>query len=106
MIRALQELNIGGVRTSAPAALEVLEHPRFRAGEFDTHFLATLDLSKPKEGEAAIVAASAAIHRHLLARRRALATEASSRRAWIGRSRARHSPYPPHDAALGDGAGR
>jgi acetyl-CoA carboxylase biotin carboxylase subunit len=103
MIRALQELNIGGVRTSAPAALEVLEHPRFRAGEFDTHFLAGLDLSKPKEGEAAIVAAAAAIHRHLLSRRRALSTEASSRRAWLERSRARQSPYPPHGSAAGAG---
>jgi len=96
MIRALQELNVGGVSTGAPAALEVLEHPRFRAGEFDTHFLGELDLSRPREDEAGIVAAASAVHRHLLARRRALGTEASSRRAWLDRSRSALSPYPAH----------
>jgi acetyl/propionyl-CoA carboxylase alpha subunit len=103
MIRALQELNVGGVRTGAPAALEVLEHPRFCAGDFDTHFLAALDLSRPRADEAAIVAASSAIHRHLLARRRALAPAASSRRAWLERSRSSLSPYPPHRSAAQGG---
>ncbi len=97
-VRALQELTSGGVRTGAPAALLVLEDERFRKGEFDTHFLSTLDLSRPQEGEDAIVAAAAAIHRHLLARRRALSTEAASRRAWKERSRGALTPYPPHRA--------
>jgi acetyl/propionyl-CoA carboxylase alpha subunit len=96
MRRALQELNVGGVRTGAPAALRVLEDPRFQRGEFDTHFLSTIDLSKPSEGEDLIVAASAAIHRHLLARRRALGTSATSRTAWLARSRTRQTQYPPH----------
>ncbi|MBI5432766.1 MAG: acetyl-CoA carboxylase biotin carboxylase subunit [Planctomycetes bacterium] len=96
MRRALQELNVGGVRTGAPAALRVLEDERFQRGEFDTGFLGTLDLSKPSEGEDLIVAAAAAIHRHLLARRRALGTSASSRGAWQARSRERHTNYPPH----------
>jgi acetyl-CoA carboxylase biotin carboxylase subunit len=104
MARALRELNVGGVRTGAPAALRVLEHERFRAGDFDTQFLEGLDLSEPREGEDELVAASAAIHRHLLARRRALDTSASTRRSWVERSRARLSPYPPHAGTGGTGA--
>jgi len=99
MVRSLQELNVGGVRTSAPAALAVLEDARFRAGDFDTHFLEHFDLSAPRAGEDEIVAAAAAIHRHLLARRRALSTDAASRRAWLERSRRGRSAYPPHTPA-------
>jgi acetyl/propionyl-CoA carboxylase alpha subunit len=95
LVRALQELNVGGVRTGAPAALLVLEDARFQAGEFDTHFLERLDLSAPRPGEDELVAAAAAVHRHLLARRRALASSGSSREAWLARSRARTSAYPP-----------
>jgi acetyl/propionyl-CoA carboxylase alpha subunit len=102
MRRALQELNVGGVRTGAPAALIVLEDARFRRGDFDTHFLGTIDLSQPREGEDEIVAAAAAVHRHLVSRRRALATEASSRASWKERSRARHSAYPPHSSNRAD----
>jgi acetyl-CoA carboxylase biotin carboxylase subunit len=98
MIRALQELNVGGVRTGGPAALLVLEDERFRKGEFDTHFLASLDLSNPRGGEDALVAAVAAIHRHLLSRRRALKTTASSRTNWLQRNRSRLTPYPAHQA--------
>jgi acetyl-CoA carboxylase biotin carboxylase subunit len=94
MKRALQELNVGGVRTGAPAALLVLEDERFVKGDFDTHFLATLDLSTPRKGEDVLVAAAAAIHRHLLARRKALDTSASTRQAWLARSRSRTSNYP------------
>jgi len=96
MVRALQELNVGGVRTGAPAALLVLEDERFQRGDFDTHFLESLDLGARREGEDELVAAAAAIHRHHQARRRALSTRASSRRAWIERSRGSASPYPPH----------
>jgi propionyl-CoA carboxylase alpha chain len=103
MVRALQELNVGGVRTGAPAALTVLEDERFRAGDFDTHFLEGLDLSAPREGEDELVAAAAAIHRHYLSRRRALATEASSRRAWLERSRRGWTAYPAHRAGIEGG---
>jgi acetyl-CoA carboxylase biotin carboxylase subunit len=96
MVRALQELNVGGVRTSAPAAMAVLEDERFKKGDFDTHFLEHFDLSAPREGEDEIVAAAAAIHRHLLARRSALSTDAASRRAWLERSRRGRSAYPAH----------
>jgi acetyl-CoA carboxylase biotin carboxylase subunit len=98
MKRALAELNVGGVRTSAPAALSVLEEAAFVKGDFDTHFLATLDLAAPRGGEDELVAAASAIHRHLLAQRRALATSSSTRAAWLERSRAQRSVYPPHIA--------
>jgi acetyl-CoA carboxylase biotin carboxylase subunit len=87
MIRALQELNVGGVRTSAPAALAVLEDPRFRRGEFDTRFLETIDLTARHGGEDETVAAAAAIWRHRLARRRALSTSSADRSGWLARSR-------------------
>jgi len=86
MRRALEELNVGGVRTSAPAALRVIQSEGFRSGDFDTHFLAGLDLAPPREWEP-LIAAAAAVYRHRLARRRALAPDAGARRAWLERSR-------------------
>jgi acetyl-CoA carboxylase biotin carboxylase subunit len=41
MVRALQELHVGGVRTSAGLALRVLRTEAFRSGEYDTGFLET-----------------------------------------------------------------
>ena len=87
MCRALQELNVGGVRTSAPAALSVLEDERFRKGDFDTHFLETLDLDRQYAARDEIVAAAAVIYRHRLTSRRALTTSGSGRDAWLDRSR-------------------
>jgi acetyl-CoA carboxylase biotin carboxylase subunit len=87
LCRALQEINVGGVRTSLPAALTVLEHPRFRSGDFDTHFLEGLDLSQGTHEFADLVAAAAAVYRHNKARRRALATNSAGRAAWVARSR-------------------
>ena len=87
MRRALQELNIGGVRTSAPAALAVLEDERFQKGEFDTHFLEKLDLAARHGTEEELAAAAAAIYRHHIARRRALSSEGAERSGWLARSR-------------------
>lgn len=87
MCRALQELNVGGVRTSAPAALSVLEDERFRKGDFDTHFLETLDLDRQDAERDELVAAAAVIYRHRLAVRRALATHGAGRDAWLDRGR-------------------
>jgi len=87
MRRALQELNVGGVRTSAPAALAVLEDERFQQGDFDTHFLEKLDLSRARGDLDELVAAAAAIYRHRIARQRALETSSSERAAWLARSR-------------------
>ncbi len=87
MRRALEELNVGGVRTSAPAALAVLEEPRFLAGDYDTHLLESLDLSAPRGPEEDLVAAVAAVHRHHLSRRRAMGPDAGARAGWLARSR-------------------
>jgi acetyl/propionyl-CoA carboxylase alpha subunit len=88
MRRALAEMNVGGVRTGSPAALAVLEDERFQAGDFDTHFLETIDLSARHGGEDELVAAAAAIFRHDKACRRALAPSSADRDAWLARSRA------------------
>ncbi len=92
MCRAIEEMNVGGVRTGLPAALAVLEHDDFKGGDYDTHFLEGMPLDPPREWEA-LVAAAAAIHRHHLARRRALAPEAGGRRAWRARSRSAVSDH-------------
>jgi len=39
MRRALREYEIGGVKTTIPFCLWVLEHEKFCAGDFDTHFV-------------------------------------------------------------------
>ncbi len=39
MQRALQEYEIGGVRTTIPFCLWVMQQEKFRRGEFDTHFV-------------------------------------------------------------------
>ncbi len=87
MIRSLQEMNVGGVRTSAPAALSVLEDARFQKGDFDTHFLEGLDLDTADAGRDELVAAAAAIFRHHKARRKALAPSAGDRDGWLDRGR-------------------
>ncbi|MEY2807437.1 MAG: acetyl/propionyl/methylcrotonyl-CoA carboxylase subunit alpha [Planctomycetia bacterium] len=86
--RALQELNVGGVRTSCPAALSVLQDARFQQGDFDTHFLESMDLSTTPPEHDGVVAVAAAIARHHQQRRTALKTSAADRDAWVARSRA------------------
>ena len=105
MRRALQELNIGGVRTSAPAALAVLEDARFQAGDFDTHFLEKLDLSHTSSQHNELVAATAAIFRHKIARRRTLGTSNTDRAAWLDRSRRTLSTHVTHAARRSDSGG-
>jgi len=87
MVRALEELNVGGVRTGAPAARRVLETDAFRAGEYDTSLLEGLDLTAGNDEGAAVAAVSAALHRWHLARRRALGPGTASREGWIRRGR-------------------
>ncbi len=86
MKRAIEEMNVGGVRTSLPAALQVLETDEFVTGDFDTHFLEALALAPPKDREA-LAAAAAAIYRHNQARRKALAPQTDSRTGWRDRGR-------------------
>jgi acetyl-CoA carboxylase biotin carboxylase subunit len=70
MERALRELHVGGVRTSAPLALRILRDGRFQAGDFDTHFLEAF--APPRAQRDEVVAIVAAVHRHLGTSRRAL----------------------------------
>ncbi|MBR9978218.1 MAG: acetyl-CoA carboxylase biotin carboxylase subunit [Bacteroidetes bacterium] len=41
MVQALEEFVIEGVRTTIPFHKKVMQHPKFREGDFDTHFLET-----------------------------------------------------------------
>ncbi len=41
MVRALRSLSVQGITTNRDFLLHVLEHPEFRAGRFDTHFIET-----------------------------------------------------------------
>ncbi|MBI3819845.1 MAG: acetyl-CoA carboxylase biotin carboxylase subunit [Planctomycetes bacterium] len=75
--RALCELHVGGVKTTAPLALRVLRDARFRAGDFDTHFLEGFTVAPDREREE-VVAMLAAVHRHLGGSRSALAAAPQS----------------------------
>ena len=94
MRRALEELNVGGVKTGAPAALRVLEHEEFVAGNFDTHFLEGLDLTPESHDMDQLAAAISALRRHHLARRRALETSAGDGSGWLARNRSTVSSFP------------
>ena len=90
--RSIEELNVGGVKTTAPAALSVLRDPRFVVGEFDTHLLESVEVRAPREYEG-MAAAAAAVFRHQQAARQALATELGGREGWHARSRSELSSY-------------
>jgi acetyl-CoA carboxylase biotin carboxylase subunit len=94
MRRALEELNVGGVSTGAPAALRVLQEPRFVEGDYDTHFLENMDLSKDPRQLGRIAAAAAAVHRWHQARRTALAPRAGQREGWRQKALATQSDFP------------
>ncbi|MEZ6019906.1 MAG: hypothetical protein R3F17_07345 [Planctomycetota bacterium] len=101
MKRAIAEMNVGGVRTRLPAALTVLEHPRFVAGDFDTHFLEALTIEAPKEYELLAVAA-AALYRQGVVRRAAQIGDSGARQGWADRSRRAHSTYARRMNGKGD----
>jgi 3-methylcrotonyl-CoA carboxylase alpha subunit len=46
LIAALRQFPILGVRTNIPFLLQLLEHPRFRAADFNTRFLETEDVMR------------------------------------------------------------
>ncbi|HEX6882417.1 MAG TPA: acetyl-CoA carboxylase biotin carboxylase subunit [Planctomycetota bacterium] len=94
MRRALAELNVGGVKTSAPAAMAVLEDARFRAGTFDTHLLETIDFQGRVGGEVQAAAVAAAIHRWHAGRRAALAGRVGERTGWLARRAEALSGWP------------
>src|SRR5262249_29633532 len=105
MRRALAELNVGGVKTSAPAAMAVLEDERFRSGKFDTHLLETIDFKGRVGAEVEAAAVAAAIHRWQEARRRALAGRANDRTGWPPPGAAAPPPWGAGPPAGGGGRG-
>ncbi|MBI4371213.1 MAG: acetyl-CoA carboxylase biotin carboxylase subunit [Elusimicrobia bacterium] len=48
-LRALGELQVGGIKTTAAFHAKVLSHPVFQKGDFDTHFIETHGLLDSKE---------------------------------------------------------
>ena len=103
MQRALEELNVGGLSTGAPAALRVLQTDEFRSGNYDTKFLEGLDMAEDVRGLSRIAAAAATVHRWQLARRTVLAPAAGRREAWLERGRRRHTAYPlPNTSNAGE----
>ncbi len=52
--RALSELEIGGVRTTAPFHRRLLSHPLFTGGGFDTHIIERMAEDPPARKEAAV----------------------------------------------------
>jgi acetyl-CoA carboxylase biotin carboxylase subunit len=103
MRRALQELNVGGVRTGASAAMAVLEDARFRSGDFDTHLLESIAIESRAGSEVRAAAIAAAIHRYRLVRRRSLSPHAGQRRAWSERGRQAGTAWSPRGASGPEG---
>ena len=66
MLRALREYRITGVKTTIPFCAWVLRHPRFRRGDFDTHFVqdefftrdGAIETLAPEEQHAVAIAAA------------------------------------------------
>ncbi|WP_110664856.1 acetyl-CoA carboxylase biotin carboxylase subunit [Salinicola halophilus] len=67
-IRALNDMRLQGVKTTAPYYQEILRHPDFRSGRFDTGFVPAhpelLDYSVKRNPEAVALAIAAAIAAH------------------------------------------
>ena len=61
MLRALSEYQIYGIKTTIPFFKRILLHPRFFAGDYNTHFIASLekeqDGKEPEEKDVALIAA-------------------------------------------------
>ncbi|MEO0649543.1 MAG: acetyl-CoA carboxylase biotin carboxylase subunit [Planctomycetota bacterium] len=105
MRRALEELNVGGLSTGAPAAIRVLGTEEFQSGQYDTHFLESLDMAEDVRGLSKVAAAAATVHRWSLARRSALEPNAGRRDAWLARGRGRDTAYPLPETTQGAGFG-
>ena len=105
MRRALEELNIGGIKTSAPAAMRVLMDPGFRAGNFHTQYLEGMEMREPEGILHRVAAAATAIHRFHAARERALSMRDAERLGWMARGRVAQTSFP-HRAGDTRGFGR
>ncbi len=66
--RALSDMVVYGVKTTIPYYQEIMKHPDFRSGKFDTSFVEThseltnYSVSRPKEQLAAAISAAIAAH--------------------------------------------
>ncbi len=67
--RALEELRLVGISTSAPVALRVLDDPRFVSGQYDTGILEGM-AKAPSPATVELAALVAAVARHVQAGRR------------------------------------
>ncbi len=67
MLRALSEYHVYGIKTTIPFFKRILLHPKFFAGDYNTHFISNLQKEKgggePKEREVALIAAGIKIYR-------------------------------------------
>jgi acetyl/propionyl-CoA carboxylase alpha subunit len=94
MRRCLEELNIGGIKTSATAAMRVMHDEGFRSGDFHTQSLEAMDMAEPESEIDRAVAAAVAVHRWHAARRHALGTRAGERLPWLQRGRISVTSHP------------
>lgn len=66
MARALSEYRVYGIKTTIPFFKRILLHPKFRAGDYNTHFISSLkketDGSEPEDKEIALIAAGVKIY--------------------------------------------
>jgi pyruvate carboxylase subunit A len=66
--RALNDMVVYGVKTTIPYYQEIMKHPDFRSGKFDTSFVEThpeltnYSVKRPKELLAAAISAAIAAH--------------------------------------------
>ena len=67
MLRALSEYHVYGIKTTIPFFKRILLHPKFFAGDYNTHFISNLQKKKdgkePEEKEVALIAAGIKIFR-------------------------------------------
>jgi acetyl-CoA carboxylase biotin carboxylase subunit len=57
MMRALSEYQVYGIKTTIPFFQRILQHPRFLAGTYNTHFIAELEKEPDREDPAEVIAA-------------------------------------------------
>ena len=66
MLRALSEYQVYGIKTTIPFFKRVLLHPKFFAGDYNTHFIPNLekeqDGAEPAEREIALIAAGIKVY--------------------------------------------
>ncbi len=66
MLRALSEYRVYGIKTTIPFFKRILLHPKFFAGNYNTHFIANLqrrsDGRKPEEEVIALIAAGVKVY--------------------------------------------